>query len=211
MFCMVTEFLSVAFAIFNHCLAVTYIYCALLRYKFSLRTSQVLFLVEYDRILSITASESLAGVFIDDVEQYLPSANDPLTTDNLTVAAFTRLIAVQSVATVDTCNGIIGSVTGDFLLTDSTWKCSRYGAEHWYELGFNDSTWPQAFELGLNGPVSGCPGLLYFPTISSQAHWIWTHPDASERTVFCRGYLRKYLHHNTYSHLFTFHLPVISL
>ena len=174
-----------------------------------LQYTHAFIVAQNDRILVITSHESLSAVFVDNVEAPIPNANERNVTDSVLVPREARLIAVQAVSTTESCAGFIGSVTNNYLVTNASWKCSEYGDERWFLLGFDDSSWPHAEEVGRNGDVPACPNLdEQVPDISVTAHWIWTEQqdpdpvttpvpilraDHVPAAVFCRGYLRKQL------------------
>lgn len=125
----------------------------------------------------------------------LPNVDNITAADRVSLPPFTRLLAVQG-QMFGNHGGILASVStsaGDYLLTSSQWKCLNRLVAGWEELGFDDSSWAAAVELGLNGNNEffdyGC-----IAGISPAANWIWTSGhggggSSRDRNVYCRGYL----------------------
>ena len=46
--------------------------------------------------------------------------------------------------------GLLVSLVGasGVVVSDASWRCSNVYAEHWPDIGFDDSTWPAATEIG---------------------------------------------------------------
>jgi len=129
------------------------------------------------------------GTLINDPPNY----DNPTSADKISLQPYTRLIALQA-QMFGAHGGILGSVNtnaGSYLVTSSSWKCTATLASGWEQLGFNDTAWPSAFEIGLNGNHAllgyGC-----IADISPDANWIWTAAytgSSRNRNVWCRGYL----------------------
>src|SRR5688572_9412977 len=96
------------------------------------------------RSLTIAVKYTRYDLYIDGVKQdNLNCANNWTIPDVISLLQTSRLIAVMAIDTTETCAGIIGSVTDDYLVTDSiNWKCSYIPDPMWYKLGYDDSYWP---------------------------------------------------------------------
>lgn len=126
----------------------------------------------------------------------------------MTISDSSRLIAVAGGEFTQSCPGLLASVTNDFLVTDGSWRCvgpSSYTAG-WNTLGFDDSQWMDTYVIGRNGNVTSpelCAGLAGVPSISANAHWIWTTSISDgapyDSPIYCRGYLRKHIYVQTRS------------
>lgn len=122
-----------------------------------------------------------------------PNFDNATAADRVILPPLTRLIAING-QLFDSQGGILASVStsnGNYLLTSSQWKCFNRLVAGWDQLGFDDSAWPAATQIGLNGnnPVFdyGC-----IAGISPDAYWIWTSAFSGgtrDRNAFCRGYL----------------------
>ncbi|ESO94422.1 hypothetical protein LOTGIDRAFT_175420 [Lottia gigantea] len=79
--------------------------------------------------------------------------------------------------------GVIAGIRGSFsngVVTDSSWRCSTSDDEGWKELGFDDSNWQDA-TIQTHSDWGNKP-----TSIASEAKWIWTAGDFTDRHVFCR-------------------------
>lgn len=149
------------------------------------------------RILTITAKSYINELYVDDIKVG-SLINDDLwqLPDEVNLSPYSRLVSILVTDTSFSCAGILASVTGDYLVTDASWKCSAQNFPGWYVLGFDDSSWSDAYVIGKNGDVtapSECSILTEIPSISPNASWIWTasmaNAPAYDPLVFCRGYL----------------------
>lgn len=143
-----------------------------------------------ERWLNITAKEAF-NLYVDGEFVLAENSRNVSAVDSKPLTPVNRLVAVQGINIAAGCPGIVASVTDDFLLTNSTWKCSDVsGGPDWAQLGFDDSSWPSAHQIQKNdGLSSPCvPALPNIPTISSNAWWIWI-ADTLLEVVYCRGYL----------------------
>lgn len=151
-----------------------------------------------DRILAITAKSYITELFIDNVKvRNLINEDRWYLSDDVNLSPDNRLISILANDASNTCGGILASVTGDYLVSDASWKCSTENPPGWYSLGFDDSSWSDAYVIGRNGEVTTpnhCNILTEIPSISSNASWIWTASIANapkyDTTIFCRRYLR---------------------
>ena len=80
-----------------------------------------------------------------------------------------------------------GGILAQFLrsrqVTDATWKCHNTHVQDWSSVGFDDTTWSEAFVIGKNGgtPWGAVAG------ISSYADWVWTpNWQGGDPNVWCR-------------------------
>ena len=169
----------------------------LIRYK-----SLLWIALDQYRNLTITVKSTLYDLYVDGVRQNnLTHANNWTFPDVVPITPTNRLIGVMAIDSTETCAGILGSVTDDFLVTDGiNWRCSVIPDVHWFELGWDDTAWPLAYPLKYNEThnlSALCNDLNDVPGISENAYWIWAEnileaPNYSS-VVFCRGYLRKCL------------------
>jgi hypothetical protein len=147
----------------------------------------------YERIVYLTA-DGMYYLYVDGaLVETLPHYDNATAADHLAVPVYTRLLAINAIM-FGQQGGIIASVNGgEYLVTSSEWKCSSTLVSGWEFLGFDDSSWPSAVEIGLNGnnPVYdyGC-----IDGVSPDAYWIWTSGYSSaigtvHRNIFCRGYI----------------------
>ena len=79
--------------------------------------------------------------------------------------------------------GVLADVEPLGVVSDASWKCSGTKTLGWAQPGFDDSQWPQATELNINGEGVWGPKLL--GKISSRAYWIWTQTTSS-LNAYCR-------------------------
>jgi len=91
--------------------------------------------------------------------------------------------------------GFLASTDGsNYFNTDTTWKCSANNVAGWSSPSFDDSSWSPATSVGRNDGLFGIRSIV--TSCSPLANWIWTsncnYPNV-DRTVYCRGYLSKYL------------------
>lgn len=151
--------------------------------------------------MTITAKSTIYDLFIDGVKQNLRFANNWTVADNVSLSPTNRLIAIMAVDSSEQCAGIIASVTGDFLVTDSSWRCSPNGEINWQDLGWPDDGWDPAFVMGSNFNVTSptrCGDVLTgIPEISEDANWLWNSTILNDngeyhQTIYCRAYIRQY-------------------
>lgn len=140
----------------------------------------------------------LVELYVDGTNLTLFNGTDVTKPDEFYLQPFDRLISLVALDTSVTCPGVLASVTGDYFVSDASWKCNIEGPPLWYELGFDDSSWEAAYAIGSNGNVTSpaqCTALPYIPSISANAKWIWTDSivtdPAYDQAILCRGYTRK--------------------
>lgn len=146
-----------------------------------------------DLYLTLTAKEAVK-LYIDGIPHDIPNERNMSATDTVVMSLTSRILAFQSINLASGCPGIIASVTGDYFLSNSSWKCFEVsGGENWTKIGFDDSQWPPATEHRPNIDEAGgnCSNLPYVPSISENAFWVWMK-DTVQDTIYCRGYLRMY-------------------
>ena len=146
--------------------------------------------------MTLTAKETLGALYIDGT-QILPVdyQTDWSTPMVVNIPVHTRLVAVMGANINNSCAGILGSVSYEFLLTDVEWKCTPATRIGWSNLGYPDDLWEGAVEKGSNADFGIRPcsdtTIRRIPDISSNAKWIWTdESQGHDLTVYCRGYLR---------------------
>ena len=113
----------------------------------------------------------------------LPNGDKYNVADSVPITAETRIIAVQATNLPGGAAGFIASSTDGRILTNNAWKCTTSPAAGWAYYDFDDSNWPQATQVTLNG--EGDWGAMMKNTISSYAYWIWTSTP-NDLTVYCR-------------------------
>lgn len=148
--------------------------------------------------MNITAKSVIYELYVDGIRRNLSHNDDWQNTDEITLSATNRLIAVLAADSSQACAGILASVTDDFLVTDATWKCKVGPPPRWYLFEFDDSDWPSAYVIGPNDNVTwpeACKVLTENPSVSKTANWIWTStiPDTPyyDSVIHCRAYMRK--------------------
>ena len=106
-----------------------------------------------------------------------------VTVHTIDIPSNTRIIAIQGSDRHGGRAGLAAIATNGYV-TDDNMRCSDVFEEGWYDVGFDDSHWPAARDLGLDreSPFSEAkhPGID-----ESDAHWIWTKNDLG--TAYCRG------------------------
>jgi len=111
-------------------------------------------------ILSLTVSNGLGQMFIDEEQiDFLPNHGNWLMADHYVFPEdYVRLIAIRAFNVNGGCSGILAHLRNSTLgydqVSDRQWKCSAAGEDNWQYFGFDDSRWPDAHEVGLNGVVS---------------------------------------------------------
>lgn len=146
------------------------------------------------RNLSVTVDDELR-LYIDGIEiTGLQNAEDYGKPDLVDLPCTTKLIAVHgSNGPAGDVAGILASTDDNYILTNSSWKCSNVSQIGWVEIDFDDSTWIPALEYGHNEDDDDW---VLVPGISSGAFWIWLRQytsdnDPMDRDVFCRKRLGK--------------------
>jgi len=77
---------------------------------------------------------------------------------------------------------------GYTLVTNSQWRCSVTAPTGWQNFGFDDSVWPEAHEIGMNGIVPGC-SWIPLPAFPPAAYWVWSENYIGVDPIMqCRGY-----------------------
>ena len=98
------------------------------------------------------------------------------------------VVAIQVFDTGGGWGGLLGSFSdGD--VTDASWKCTKTYSDGWNKSIFDDSAWPAAHAMIMNGdPSSPWPSAT---NIASNAKWIWAGSYQSPTTsiVYCRKLL----------------------
>lgn len=134
--------------------------------------------------LSVTANRSFE-LYLDGRPATsltgLPFASTWNTADTFIIPADTEVIAVRGFGTTSGRSGLLASVTHNYLLTNESWKCSSSASSAWYDITFNDASWPSATPTGVSVGI---------PRISPAANWIWTAnsigPSNLDTPVYCR-------------------------
>lgn len=146
--------------------------------------------------LSVTATNNANLVYVDNVQiTPLPNQGDWQTVDRVPIDTYSRLVAIRGNNIATGCSGIMAAIDGhpsgyDFV-SDVQWKCSATAPAGWQNLGFDDSSWLPAHQVGRNGAITvGC-SWIRIPEMPDHAWWIWTpafnSPDG-DQVVSCRGY-----------------------
>ncbi|ESO04904.1 hypothetical protein HELRODRAFT_171906 [Helobdella robusta] len=76
--------------------------------------------------------------------------------------------------------GFVASTADDYILTNSTWKCSMTYYEGWYEINYNDSLWSAAYY----GSAQGDSDIN--SQLSAKAKWIIDSTDCLDCIFYCR-------------------------
>ena len=142
------------------------------------------FLIIAAPILCITVDNVIASLYFNGVAQTIPAnGNDWTQTKCFPLPTFPVQIAVQCTDS-GVQAGLLASVTGDILLTDGSWKCTKTLYPNWMSTNYSASAWPGAYVIGLNGlsPWDVRPG------ISANASWIYTtnYLNNADTPVYCR-------------------------
>ena len=142
-------------------------------------------------MLCITVDNCIKSIYFNGVSQTIPAGgNDWTRTKCLPLPPAPVQIAVEG-ADAGVVAGMLASVTGDILLTNSSWKCTKIWYTNWMSTTYNDAAWPGAYVIGLNGvsPWGVRPG------ISTNASWIytrnWGKTTAADSPVYCRRMMRE--------------------
>lgn len=153
-----------------------------------------------NRTFHVTAKSTVYDLYLDGVKQELNYQVNWTMADTIEMSYVSRLISIMAVDSTETCAGLLGSATDDYLVTGANWKCIAGAPPHWFALGFNDTDWKPAYIIGPNDNVTWpeeCTILTGIPTISPNAYWIWTdsiqNPPYYAQSIYCRAYLRKQL------------------
>lgn len=94
----------------------------------------------------------------------------------------TKVIAVKGMNTYGD-PGFLGSTSDGYIVTNSSWRCTKDYFLGWNRVEYEYYNWPEAYEVMeySEKKVSG---------INPNAKWIWTHSDfrtgKGDRVVFCR-------------------------
>jgi hypothetical protein len=145
--------------------------------------------------LSLTATNSINFLYVDGYQiTPLPNYADWRTLDTVPIDYHARLVAIRANNVLGGCSGLLVATVDHplgytFVSDDTNWVCSASAPTGWERLGFDDSLWTPAFQVGQNqGVTPGCPWIP-INGIPSNAFWIWTpaHTDG-DMVVSCRGY-----------------------
>lgn len=163
------------------------------------RTVCLVLLTADTKQLRVTASETLYAVYVDAKPIPLVNGTVVISADSVTVGSLSRVIAMMAIHLTGSCPGILLSITddkGDYVVSDSGWKCTNNAKTGWYELGYDDSAWQTAVEVKLNRVMNDTSVCLELPLvngISSNAFWIWTSDQPlQDVVVYCRNILRNH-------------------
>ena len=138
--------------------------------------------VRKPRVLSITVDDAFV-LYIDGVEQpNLPNHGNWGATDTIEIPDDTEVIAIRAYNTIGIA-GILASTSDEYVLTNSTWKCTNNGHDDWMSVFYNDESWQNAISHASNGQGPWGPR----PGISPKSKWIWT-PSHTQKglTIYCR-------------------------
>lgn len=110
--------------------------------------------------------------------------------DHITLDPNTRLIAVRAINLgTQYCGGILASVDDNYLITNNRFKCTPTNPLNWEQLGYDDSSWQDAYEYGDNENGHWyCSNQQDVADINPSAAWIWTSDVYGDLIVCCRGY-----------------------
>jgi hypothetical protein len=97
----------------------------------------------------------------------------------------TRVLSVKA-TNLGKNPGLLASITGDRLLSDSNWKVlGSTPSNDWTSVSYNDNQWKNA---RVKAPYGGAPWNVKIEKISNNAKWIWSASDA-DSVVYFRAYL----------------------
>jgi hypothetical protein len=133
--------------------------------------------------LSITAQDEVE-VYFDDQPQDVnrdPIAKKWESVKVVRIPNGARVLAVKA-TNYGKNPGLLASVTGDRLLTDSTWKLTTSKPTNdWTSVAFNDAHWKYATVKAIHG---GAPWNRKIDKISNNAYWIWADTDEYMEVYF---------------------------
>ncbi|ESO06577.1 hypothetical protein HELRODRAFT_160760 [Helobdella robusta] len=99
------------------------------------------------RNLSITVDNVLVEFYVNgvpvNVATYFPNANDWTVFDTYTLTTGATLLAVKS-HNSGGFSGLMAKTADNYILTNSSWKCTNNSYDGWYEVDYDDSFWPDA-------------------------------------------------------------------
>jgi len=142
--------------------------------------------------LTATVSNNMPNIYVDGERMNTSNHDTWNIADVIEIDDHARLIAVQALNFLEGCSGIMvaaqASVYDYTMVSDRIWKCSLAAPTGWMNIGFDDSDWEVAFEVGQNGVVPGC-SWIPLPAFPNQANWIWSPRYMGLDPVMqCRGY-----------------------
>ncbi|ESO06570.1 hypothetical protein HELRODRAFT_160752 [Helobdella robusta] len=128
----------------------------------------------FNQSLLITVDFKLAEFFVNGnsvpVESNFPNANEWTQIDSYQLVGPTYILAIKSHNT---------AAVDNYILTNTSWKCTNNSYAGWYEVDYDDSFWPDAI-IGSKDS--------YSPAVSSimkPAHWIVDSTDHGAE-FYCR-------------------------
>jgi hypothetical protein len=93
----------------------------------------------------------------------------------------TRVLSVKA-TNLGKNPGLLASITGDRLLSDSNWKVlGSTPSNDWTSVSYNDNQWKNARVKAVHG---GAPWNVKIEKISNNAKWIWSESDAHSVVYF---------------------------
>ncbi|ESO06576.1 hypothetical protein HELRODRAFT_160759 [Helobdella robusta] len=99
------------------------------------------------RSLLITVDNFLLAFYVNgaavDVPLYFRNAGDWTKTDRYTLAGDVIVLAIKP-RNSGGAGRLIAKSSDDYILTNSTWKCTNNSYDGWYEVDYDDSFWPGA-------------------------------------------------------------------
>lgn len=134
------------------------------------------------RTLTIAVDDRVYALFIDGKRiSGLEYANEWQYSDSVALPGNAQLIAVRGVNIYGDA-GVLASTDDGYILTNTSWKCAIDKERGWQNIDFDDSSWPNAFEIM---PYSK----KQIIGIRDDALWIWTKDyqyEKGDRAVICR-------------------------
>ena len=149
------------------------------------------------RNLTVTVDFYLR-LYFDGIEVTdLPNSDVWKQPDVVELPCNTTLITIHGRNDLIYYAAIVASTDDEYILTNSSWKCSNVSQNGWEEIDFDDSAWMNAIEYAYNGedPWGFAPG------ISTNASWMWLRqynglPNSTyeemDQEVYCRKRLGKF-------------------
>lgn len=145
--------------------------------------------------ISLTATNSINYLYVDNIQiTPLPNYADWQTVDTVPIETYARLVAIRANNVLGGCSGLLVAThdhpLGHEFVSNASWVCSASPAAGWEFLGYDDSSWTPAFEVGRNGGITpGCPWIP-LNDMPNTAYWIWTPAYLDgDMVVSCRGYI----------------------
>ncbi|ESN94085.1 hypothetical protein HELRODRAFT_180253 [Helobdella robusta] len=135
-------------------------------------------------LLTITVDDELSEFYVNGdsvpIQSNFPNANTWKKNDTYDLTGSIYVLAIRS-HNVRDLGGLIAKTLDDHILTNSTWKCLKEAYDGWYEVGYDDSSWPAANKGRRNGNLANTPKEFH------PAYWITEPKDTfGDSYFYCR-------------------------